>query len=177
MAGSWAVVAMALALASCGSDGAEPAAGEGTAGSEQAISGPPRPWAEMSTADKRRYMAEVVEPSMRPLFQEYDGQRFSDFGCETCHGNDMVARQFDMPNPSILALYPSGTPEQRQTVDRHPRMVRFMFNRVVPRMQRLLGMQTFDPATGEGFSCFNCHTHGGETPATPAPPADDAPTD
>lgn len=165
-----------LLVASCGGETSEPAAGGGSTGSEQAISGPPRPWADMNQADKRRYMAEVVEPAMRPLFQEYDSQRFADFGCETCHGSDMVARQFDMPNPAILALHPSGTPEQRQTVDRHPRMVRFMYNRVVPRMQRLLGMQAFDATTGEGFSCYQCHPRGGEPPATP-PAGDPAPDD
>lgn len=156
------VLACIACIVGCGSDGEPMAASETSSGAEQEVSGPPRPWGEMSTADKRRYMAEVVEPAMRPLFQQYDDRRFADFGCETCHGTDMVARQFEMPSPHILALYPSGTAEQRQTVDRHPRMVRFMYNRVVPRMQRLLGMQTFDPATGEGFSCFHCHPRGGE---------------
>jgi len=47
------------------------------------ISGPPTPWAQMTPEQKGHYMAEHVVPTMQPLFQAYDAQRYADFGCQT----------------------------------------------------------------------------------------------
>jgi len=120
-------------------------------------------WAEMSREDKRNYMSEAVMPRMAELFEEYDSERFAGFSCDGCHGEDMRSREFAMPNPGILALSATGTPEQQQMVQEHPEMVRFMFNRVLPTMQQLLGAPDYDEATGDGFTCFACHTRAGSS--------------
>lgn len=126
---------------------------------------PPRPWAEMSAEERGRYMAEVVLPYFRALFQEYDAERYADFGCQTCHGAAMNERGFAMPNPDLMPLHPSGSPEQRQMVEEHPRMVRFMFNHVVPAARAAVDGAPYDPETREGFGCFSCHP----TAAAPEP--------
>lgn len=126
---------------------------------ETAPAGPPEPWAEMGFDARRRYMGRHVLPAMTELFEAYDPEEFSAFSCDTCHGEDMRERMFAMPSPSLPALYPTGHPRQRAMVEEHPEMVRFMFNRVVPRMQQLLGAEPFDEATGTGFTCYACHPH------------------
>ena len=164
---TWFVTVAAITLMACGGGAAETGAGagagQGTGGGETAteVPSPPAPWAEMSADDRRHWMADEVLPRMAPLFEAHDAGRFGDFGCESCHGDDMVARNFEMPNPGILALHPTGSDEQHQMVRDHPQMVRFMFNRVVPTMQQLLGAPDFDEATGEGFSCYHCHLRAG----------------
>ncbi|MCZ7678181.1 MAG: hypothetical protein M5U28_05180 [Sandaracinaceae bacterium] len=72
-----------------------------------------------------------------------------------------------MPSPALPALYPTGSPEQHQMVREHGETVRFMFNRVLPPMQTLLGAADFDAETQQGFSCYACHPHAGEPGTTP----------
>ncbi len=114
-------------------------------------------WEEMSLAEKNAWMAQEVVPIMRELFQEHDESTFANFGCASCHGSDMAARSFAMPSPELMALSPTGSPEQRQMVRDHPQILRLMYSRVVPAMERLLGAESFDADTSVGFSCFACH--------------------
>lgn len=123
------------------------------------VSGPPQPWDDMTYADRKQYMMRTVRPAMAKLFRAYDPVEFADFGCHTCHGRDANERRHEMPN-QLPKLWPTGSPEQNRTVREHPRMVKFMFNRVRPAMRDLLGLEDFDPDTGQGFGCFNCHPHG-----------------
>lgn len=148
-----------LVTAGCGASPEPATTTSGTAPGtgEPGPAGPPEPWVEMDFDERRRYMGEHVLPAMTELFEEYDPGEFSAFSCDTCHGDDMRERMFAMPSPSLPALYPTGHPQQRAMVEEHPEMVRFMFNRVVPRMQQLLGAQPFDETTGTGFTCFACH--------------------
>jgi hypothetical protein len=111
----------------------------------------------MSQVAKQQWMGSEVMPFMRELFQDHDEARFEDFSCATCHGADMGGGSFAMPSASLMALHPTGTPEQHQMVRDHPEILRLMFSRVVPAMEKLLGMPTYDDETGTGFSCFHCH--------------------
>ena len=144
------VLAMAALLGACGGgaaedDGAEPTS---TGGESTALA-----WRDMNDEQRGAYMRETVMPEMRAMFQEHDAERFADFGCATCHGENAREVGFHMPNgvapldPSRLgAIFASEQP-----------MAQFMTQRVWPRMAELLGEPPFDPATGAGFSCFNCH--------------------
>lgn len=130
--------------------------------SDDEIPRAPQPWAEMTPEQKGQFMGAEVMPYMRDLFREYDAERYASFNCATCHGQNATERNFEMPNPDILPLHPSGTPEQRAMVEAHPRMVRFMFNHVVPAMREMIGAEEYDAETGEGFSCYFCHPHAEE---------------
>ena len=154
-----------VALAGCGGASTEPATTDTSVSGppdQVDVSGPPKPWIEMDFDERKTYMSEKVMPVMAPMFQSYDPGEFAAFSCDTCHGDDMRERAFAMPNPGLPALYPTGTPEQRQMVEEHPEMVRFMFNDVLPTMQTLLGAEAVDEETGLGFSCFACHPRAGE---------------
>lgn len=155
-----------IALASCGGPGAG-AGGGTTAPSSDEVPRPPRPWAEMSDDEHREWMVTEVLPRMSVAFQGYDAERYTNFGCATCHGQSAFENGFAMPNPALPALYPTGSPEQRQMVREYPEIVRFMFNRVVPPMQTLLGAPAYDAETLEGFSCYACHPHAGDPGTTP----------
>ena len=166
---SWLGMVVVLTLGACGGAAEQTDSGEGTAtdatsgGNAPApseITGPPRPWEEMSFDDRRQYMVDEVLPRMAPLFEEHDAERYAGFSCDGCHGADMRDRNFEMPNPGILALHPTGTEEQEQMVRDHPETVRFMFNHVLPTMQQLLDAPDFNAETGVGWSCYGCHTSG-----------------
>jgi hypothetical protein len=45
--------------------------------------------------------------------------------------------------------------------EKHPDMMKFMGEVVKPKMQELLKEEPFDPATGTGFGCMECHTQEG----------------
>lgn len=124
------------------------------------LDGPPKPWPEMSHDDRLDYMATVVYPLMEEKFLAFDAERFADFGCETCHGDDASDRDYKMPSNDLMALHPTGSEEQIEVVRTMRPMAVFMFNDVVPTMRTLLGAPEFDVATGTGFSCYTCHPHG-----------------
>lgn len=156
-----ALLLTGVLLAACGAGTAEPTTQETTpTPSLDEITGPPKPWGEMTFDERKRYMGREVLPVMTELFKSYDPGEFSGFFCDTCHGDDPADRNYAMPSPSLPTLYPTGSPEQEQAVRDHPEMVRFMFNRITPTMQRLLGAPEFDATTGEGFTCFACHPRG-----------------
>ncbi|MFO0744341.1 MAG: hypothetical protein U1F43_01535 [Myxococcota bacterium] len=154
-----ALCAVCAALAACGHDPAPKG--------EAKASGPPAPWETMGFEARKAYMEKAVLPRMREVFEAYDPVFFADVGCTTCHGLDAEERRFAMPNPDILALYPTGHPKQIELVQKQPQMLRFMFGTVVPEVQALLGLPSYDPATKQGFSCFACHPRGAEPGATP----------
>lgn len=124
------------------------------------ITGPPKPWDEMDQTEKGDYMHDRVLPTMKALFVAFNPTKYAEFNCKTCHGPDAREREFKMPNPHNAMLYPTGSPEQLKTVAEHPEEVRFMFKKVVPTMQALLGLEDFDAVRGTGFSCYFCHPAG-----------------
>lgn len=156
-------IGLALLLAACSgasSAGRTTARGDG-------VPSPPAPWAQLDAAAKREWMAQEVLPRMSELFQAQGPERYADFSCATCHGPSPQDRGFEMPSPALPALYPTGTPEQQQMVQQYEAQCRFMFSRVLPTMQALLGAPDYDEATQEGFSCYSCHPHAGDEGSTP----------
>ena len=113
-------------------------------------------WDEMSFDDKKTYMQEVVNPAMKTAFQDHNADHYADFGCATCHGSGAGDGSFSMPN-DIVGLDPANIPAYGE----YP-SVDFMYDTVVPDMAEMLDTTPYDPKTGEGFGCFNCHP--AETP-------------
>jgi hypothetical protein len=107
--------------------------------------------------DKGAYMKAAVLPKMGPLFHDYDAKRFADAKCVLCHGEGAKDGTFTMPNPGLPKL--PATPDGFKKLQaRHPEAVEFMSKKVVPTMAALLGEEPYDPKTGKGFGCFECHT-------------------
>ena len=110
-------------------------------------------WADMNQEQRFEFMQNTVVPEMQALFQETDPERYSDFGCATCHGEGAQEVGFSMPNgiaplrhEDLGAIFQSEEP-----------MAQLMAQRVWPRMAELLSEEPFDPETGAGFSCMRCH--------------------
>ena len=162
------ITAMSLALLACSGSSktqktraeTEPVAKAKPPASERLHPGPPRPWAEMSTVERKTYMASTVVPTMAPLFKAYDDAYFGDFGCQTCHGDHAISRGYAMPNPDIRALFPTGSQEQKDMVREDRDVLVFMFQTVVPNLRDLLGATNYDPDSKTGFSCHACHPKG-----------------
>ncbi|MFW6050108.1 MAG: hypothetical protein ACODAU_02970 [Myxococcota bacterium] len=176
-----AAALIAFLGASCAPDPAEPEAPSAGAGGEEepteqvrvpdgadaadrpsaievmGISGPEQPWAEMSMDEREFYMIGKVLPITMEIFQEFDALAFEEFGCESCHGDDAEAREFAMPTRSLPPVPAPDTEEWAAMEKDQPRMVRFMREKVTPVTATLLGLEAFDPETGRGFGCNDCH--------------------
>ncbi len=133
---------------------AESAAAAASAAPEM---GPPKPWKDMSMDEKKAYMKKAVVPHMKPLFIAQDAKRYSDFGCDTCHGKGAKEKgKFKMPNPGLPKLdFKHKLAKEKK---KHPEMMDFMAHKVLPDMVKLLGVKPFDPKTMTGFGCTGCHT-------------------
>lgn len=161
------VTPLAILLAACGgASGASGGGGGGTTGGEDAIPSA-EGWATMSHDDRAAWMAQEVAPRMEALFVSFDGTRYADFSCRTCHGEGASNGDFEMPSRSLPALHPTGSPEQREMLSQYRDTCTFMFQEVLPTMQTLLGAPAYDEATHEGFSCYSCHPHAGDEGTTP----------
>jgi hypothetical protein len=135
-----------------------PPAAEAGAGAGK-VSGPPKPWKDMTGPERGKYMKEVVTPKMKTAFQQFDKEEFGKFGCDTCHGKQAKARKFKMPNPDIYAL-PSTPAGFAPLMEKKPQMLKFMGEVVKPQMAALLGLPEYDHTKPEagGFGCMACHT-------------------
>ncbi len=115
------------------------------------IPGPEAPWEEMSRAEREAYMAASVLPHMRETFTAFDGERFAEFGCETCHVSGAAAGDYAMPDPGIPKRSRKSFRQGHQK--KHPETVRFVWEQVEPEMSALLG----GPKGVRGFNCRSCH--------------------
>jgi mono/diheme cytochrome c family protein len=124
--------------------------------------GPPDvAWKDMSFEQKKAYMKVAVTPTMKPIFQAFDGKEFKSFTCATCHGRDGADRKFKMPSNDIHPL--PNTPEAFQAKLKAeptwPKWTEFMAQKVEPAMGKLLDLPVFNPKSPVkgAFGCANCH--------------------
>lgn len=145
------VLVLALGLAACGGSKSKDSASTGKASAIEAmgVTPPDSPWEEMSVEDKEFYMIGKVNPIMGELFAGYDHEKFADFDCVHCHGEEMREIDFKMPAPSMYIVPPEGTPGHRGMLSTFPEEVKFMQEVVTPSMGKLLGI--------ENFTCAGCH--------------------
>lgn len=155
------LIGILASFVACGGGGEEtettPPDETGTTGGETEVtetsSGGETAWADMDREQRLAFMQNTVTPEMAAMFQEFDGERFADFGCPTCHGDTMQDVDFAMPN-GVSPLDPTTIPAMFES---DQPMAQFMTQQVWPRMTEMLGQQPFNPETNEGFSCLNCH--------------------
>ena len=126
------------------------------------VHAPSTPWANMSAEERNDYMIGVVLPIEAESFAHWaqssgQGDRFAQFECENCHGDDAEAHHFAMPSRSLLALAAPGSPQWEQMS--HGPAFAFMHETVVPEVATMLGVQPYSAEHQDGFGCFGCHPH------------------
>jgi hypothetical protein len=131
--------------------------------------GPPEvAWKDMTFEQKKAYMKVAVTPTMKPIFQAFDGKKFKTFNCVSCHGADGADRKFKMPSNDIHPL--PNTHEafeaKLKTEPTWPKWTEFMAQKVEPAMGKLLDLPIFDPKNPVkgAFGCANCHKLEAATP-------------
>jgi hypothetical protein len=144
----------AFLVTACG--GSQPAAETPPAEGGGAEALPTKPFDELSQEERFTVMKKVVVPTMKPLFQAQDPQKFAEFGCVTCHGPHAKEGKFVMPNPDLPKLNVADNMKVHK--EKTPEMLTFMMEKVNPEMAKALNLPHYDPATGKGFGCFGCHT-------------------
>jgi hypothetical protein len=156
---SYAVILTTFLLASCGGSTATPE-GEGTAtttpasgGEQGATALADREFDSLTDEEKGQFMAEVVMPAMKPMFQQFDGEEFANFSCATCHGSNAREVGFHMPN-GVHPLDPANMPSMD---GEDGRWMHFMVEQVKPKMAELLHEEQWTPESQRGFGCFHCH--------------------
>jgi hypothetical protein len=116
---------------------------------------PQVPWADMNMDQRKDHMKKVVLPRMRELFVEAEGQKHAGAKCTLCHGEGAKDGTYKLPNPDLPRLSTTGTFEEE--LAEHPNGTKFMMEKVVPEMARLLGVPPYDAQSQSGFGCFSCH--------------------
>ena len=148
--GLLAVLALLLGAQACG--GSSKAADDPSAapaGKSELV------WKDKTREQRTDWMATQVFPKMRAAFTNFDSEKFSDFSCQTCHGERMEMDDFKMPSPSLYALSRKDTLEKARSYD--AKTTEFMLKTVLPEMATLLDTQPYDREKKAGLSCFGCH--------------------
>ena len=113
-------------------------------------------WADKTFQQRKEWMGVEVLPKMKAMFKEYDEAQFKGFGCDTCHGADGKDKNFAMPTDSIYPL-PKDDPV-KAAMEYDEAVTKFMVEKVVPDMAKLLDEEPYNPETKTGtFGCFDCH--------------------
>lgn len=111
------------------------------------------PWANKDRKQRMEYMGIVVLPAMKKVFQGYDATGFAQFKCDTCHGKDPKAKNYEMPSDSIYPLEKADPIKAAMEYDE--KMTKFMIEQVTPKMAELLEDKSITAEKGAG--CFTCH--------------------
>ncbi len=114
-------------------------------------------WLHLSFEKRHERMTFVVHPTLAERYQEFYATPEPRLTCRTCHGADGEARRYqiaytpidDLDPERVRRLYLPGVELSAEQ--------RFKRDIVTPLMARLLGVAAYDPASGQGFSCFGCH--------------------
>jgi hypothetical protein len=135
----------AWTLAACGGGAQGPAQ---TPTPKQPASEEQLAWKDMNRAQRQDFMGLTVLPEMQALFRAQNPNDKTEFKCQTCHGEDMQAVDFKMPN-GLFEL--SATDPIAGAKEYDALTTQFMQEIVSPKMAQLLGQE---PAK---TTCFTCH--------------------
>ncbi len=131
---------------------AMPLLGCGAHGKTGIPEGRDEPWADMDHEERMEHMGAVVMPRMQAVFEGHDAERFSTFGCATCHGSGASDGSFAMPNPALPELDAANLYKKHRKES--PDMVKLMWKHVEPEMGEALAV-TY--GFGGDISCASCH--------------------
>lgn len=109
-------------------------------------------WDEMDLDARRKFMKEMVVPTMREAFTAFDSVRFPSVGCKSCHGSSLADGSFSMPSAELPALSSAAlmNPDEDDKA-----ILEFMRSVVKPKLSELMGMPK---GSMPGIRCSSCHT-------------------
>jgi hypothetical protein len=142
--------AASAAAAAPATTGAAPAVGAAPAAAANVAA--PVAYSAMTKEQQLQHMKTVIRPTMGKVFTAFDGKKYGDFGCATCHGEKK-----EDPHQALPKLTLSGDGFKKLFAEK-PAMMKFMTEQVTPTMATAMGEKPFDPATHQGFGCGGCHT-------------------
>jgi len=151
------LIAITLMLAAgCGGKSTPAGGGGGGTGPTEPTPGPlaPGAWESMDHEARAEFMGKVVLPTMQAEFKAFDGTKYAEIECKTCHGKGAEDHSFEMPNADLPVLTMelfTNPPEEDKAI------IEFMSTKVKPGMAKLLGMPE-KTQTEDGFGCTHCHT-------------------
>ncbi|MCG6911239.1 MAG: hypothetical protein LJE94_14095 [Deltaproteobacteria bacterium] len=112
-------------------------------------------WSEMSMAQRKVHMRQVVLPRAAAIFREWRPDRHAQVDCSLCHGQGAVSEDYAMPTDHLPRL--SGEVLLGPEFEQYPDTTRLKLNRLVPEMSDALGLKSFSIITRRGFGCYSCH--------------------
>ena len=162
-----AIAFLILSLsASCGGGGQQtppvenPTAAVPSASTAPSVTPPPTQekvaWKDMSKDQRKQFMKDNVMPKMAEEFQAFDGKKYAEFSCKTCHGEGAKDGSFKMPNPNLPKL-PMDHNAMMELAKKKADAAKFMATKVKPDMANLLGEDPWDEQHPTGFGCGACH--------------------
>jgi hypothetical protein len=110
---------------------------------------PATPWSKKTRAERMEFMGLFFFPKMKAIFQKHDPGGYAQFRCQSCHGNDMEAVNFKMPN-GLYALPPDDP--LKAALAYEEKTATFMASEVEPAAKELLGIDHTP-----GRRCLLCH--------------------
>ena len=142
------LVVLLSMLVSCGGARPEPVV---------ATSQPHQPtWEKLSWDERHLAMTFRVLPNIAKTWQVYEKTDYPEMTCARCHGSDGEKKAYKLPN-SLAPLDPQHMPDPASKDPDEAEIAKFMYGHVVPEMTALLDAEPYDPKTGKGFYCFDCH--------------------
>ncbi|HUJ62636.1 MAG TPA: hypothetical protein VLX92_29240 [Kofleriaceae bacterium] len=141
------LVCLVLVIGACGSKPPEPAQP-----TQATATLPDVPFDKLDHDQQVEFMKQKVVPTMKPIFQNHDAQKFAKFGCQTCHGPGAAQGKFDMPNPELPKLNFSDMSKFKKED------IEWMEKQVKPTMAKLVQMPEYSQDNPKGFGCLACHT-------------------
>jgi hypothetical protein len=118
---------------------------------------PDVPFDKLDHEQKVAFMKQKVVPEMKPLFQNHNAKDFAEFGCKTCHGEDVKDGHFDMPNPKLPKLNFKDHNSKYEQKD-----LEWMGKEIMPTMGKILNLPLHSQENPKGFGCLACHTLEGQ---------------
>lgn len=116
---------------------------------------PDVPFDDLDHDQREEFMKQKVVPTMTPIFKNHDPKKYANFGCDTCHGEDFIKGDFEMPNPKLPKLNFADMSKFK------PADIEWMKTQVWPTMGKLLKEPLYSESNPEGFNCTTCHTQEG----------------
>ena len=112
---------------------------------------PDVPFEQLDHDQRIQFMKQVVVPTMQPLFQNHDPEKYASFGCKTCHGEPADRGEYHMPSDKIPKLNFSDMSKFEQAD------IDWMKTEIKPTMARLLKESEHSQENPRGFGCLHCH--------------------